>query len=55
VGTYRDEGQKRHGFIWRNGILTTFNMPNDHEVFGTVAAGINDIGQIVGNYVVEDG
>jgi len=54
VGTYRDEGQKRHGFIRRNGIFTTFNVPNDHEVFGTVAIGINDIGQIVGNYVHED-
>jgi uncharacterized membrane protein len=51
VGTYRDKGQKRHGFIWREGIFTTFNVPDDHPVFGTVAMGINDIGEIVGNFV----
>ena len=51
VGTYRDEFEKRHGFIWRKGNFTTFNVPGDHPVLGTVALGINDIGQIVGNYV----
>jgi uncharacterized membrane protein len=51
VGTYRDAAQKRHGFIWRKGTFTTFNAPNDHPLFGTVAFGINDIGQVVGNFV----
>jgi uncharacterized membrane protein len=48
VGTYRTlEGtfQKRHGFIWRKGNFTTFNVPKDHPEFG-----INNSGQIVGFY-----
>jgi probable HAF family extracellular repeat protein len=53
VGTYRDQNQKRHGFIWRNGIFTKpFNAPNDDPVLGTVALGINDHGEVVGDYVV---
>jgi probable HAF family extracellular repeat protein len=48
VGTFRRSDQKRHGFIWRNGFFTTFNVPGDHPVFGTVALGINDIGEVVG-------
>jgi len=50
VGTYRgifqtgDTTQTRHGFFWLNGTFTTFNVPGDHPVFGTVAFGINDIG-----------
>lgn len=67
--TYRDKDQKRHGFIWRNpnannpnanNPFTTFNVTNkqgeivDHDLFGTVALGINDIGEVVGNYVAKD-
>ena len=55
VGTYRDSTQKRHGFVWRKGGFTTFNVPNDHPEFGTVAMGINDIGEVVGNYVDTSG
>jgi uncharacterized membrane protein len=52
VGTYRDASQKRHGFIWMHGTVTaTFNVPNDDPVLGTVALGINDRGQIVGDFV----
>jgi hypothetical protein len=57
VGTYRgivktgDTNQTRHGFIWRNGAFTTFNVPGDDPVLGTVAFGINDIGEVVGDYV----
>jgi probable HAF family extracellular repeat protein len=51
VGTYRDATQRRHGFIWRNGTFTTFNVPGDDPVLGTVAFGINDIGEVVGDYV----
>ena len=58
MGTYRDNtaNQKRHGFIWLNGTFTTLNInvPGDHHVFGTVASGINDFGEVVGNYVAED-
>lgn len=53
MGTYSDEGQKRRGFIWRKGVFTAFiNVTNDHPVYGTVALGINDIGQVVGNFVL---
>jgi uncharacterized membrane protein len=52
VGTYRDEDQKRHGFIWRKGVFTSFNVPGDGpDPSGTVAFGINDIGEVVGTYV----
>jgi hypothetical protein len=60
VGTYRDTKDqahvdRRHGFIWRKGVFTTFNVPDDHPVLGTVAFGINDPGQIVGDYVDTSG
>jgi probable HAF family extracellular repeat protein len=51
VGTYRTAGPVRHGFVWKNGVYTTFNVPNNHPMLGTVAFGINDRGQIVGDYV----
>jgi hypothetical protein len=48
VGTYRDANEKRHGFIWRNGVFitTSINVPNDDPVLGTVAFGINDVGAV---------
>ena len=55
VGAYRTSDQKRHGYIWRNGVFTSFNVPNDHPVLGTVPLGINDRGQVVGNYVDGNG
>jgi uncharacterized membrane protein len=56
VGAYRDNkaappNNKRHGYIWYKGTFTTFNVPNDHSMFGTVPQGINDRGDIVGSYV----
>jgi probable HAF family extracellular repeat protein len=51
VGTYRDANSTRHGFIWRNSTFTIFNVPGDDPVLGTVAFGINDIGEVVGDYV----
>src|SRR5262249_36762643 len=53
VGTYRSPDNKRHGFLWSSGtfINTTINVPGDDPVLGTVAFGINDLGQIVGDYV----
>jgi len=57
VGTYRDAQEKRHGFIWSNGVFitTSINVPNDDPVLGTVAFGINDIGAVVGDYVDANG
>jgi probable HAF family extracellular repeat protein len=53
VGTYRDLNNKRHGFLWSRGtfINTAINVPHDDPVGGTVAIGINDLAQIVGDYV----
>ena len=58
VGAYRDHNakhpdqvDKRRGFVWRNGIFTPVNVPGDHPLCGTVAFGINDIDQVVENYV----
>jgi uncharacterized membrane protein len=56
VGTFRDANasppQKRRGFIWKDGHVTTiFNVPGDDPVGGTVAFGINDKGETVGNYL----
>jgi uncharacterized membrane protein len=55
VGAYRDGSQKRHGFIWRKGVFTSFNVPGDHTPLGTVPQGINESGQIVGSYVDAEG
>ena len=56
VGTYRDTNNTRHGFIWRKGTFTEFQVPNGGgQPFGTVAIGINDIGQVVGNYLDQGG
>jgi uncharacterized membrane protein len=54
VGTYRDKFgmEKRHGFVWKGTFInTTINVPGDDDVSGTVAFGINDLGEIVGDYV----
>jgi uncharacterized membrane protein len=56
VGTFRDANTsppfKRRGFIWKDGHVTTiFNVPGDDPVGGTVAFGINDKGETVGNYL----
>ena len=53
MGTYtKDEDHKdrRHGFIWSNGTFTTFSVPGDGPGFGTRAFGINDFGEVVGDY-----
>ncbi len=54
VGSYRDPSQKRHGFVWWKGKFTTFNVPNDDPVLGTVPIGINNRGQVIGSYVNAD-
>ena len=62
VGTFRDanskpQPQKRRSFIWKDGHFTIFNVLGDNgqeiddPVGGTVAFGINDKGETVGNYL----
>ena len=51
VGVYRDVNQTRHGFVWSKGHFTTFDVPEAVAPSGTVAIGINDRGEIVGDYV----
>jgi hypothetical protein len=58
VGTFRDANSsplpfKRRGFIWKDGhVTTTFNVDGDADApGGTVAFGINDKGETVGNYL----
>jgi hypothetical protein len=51
VGAYRTADQKRHGFLWRAGVFASFNVPGDDPVLGTVALGMNDLDQVVGDYV----
>jgi len=52
VGFYRValQPQRRLGFIWSKGTFTTFSEPFDGPAFGTRAFGINDIGEVVGDY-----
>jgi uncharacterized membrane protein len=49
VGDYRDPGGSFHGFVWRNGVFATFDVPFPDATFTTPTA-TNNIGQIVGFY-----
>ena len=51
IGVYRDANQTRHGFVWSKGDFTTFDVPGAAAPSGTVGLGINDSGEIVGDYV----
>jgi hypothetical protein len=54
VGAFRDNtaSQKRRSFIWKDGHFTIFNVPGDDPgPGGTIAFGINDKGETVGNYL----
>jgi probable HAF family extracellular repeat protein len=58
VGSWRDAtmNQTRHGFTWRSGSYTTFDVPGAatgtmDKPGGTVPIGINDHGDVVGDYV----
>jgi uncharacterized membrane protein len=46
VGRYGEEGVQ-HGFLLSQGVFTTIDPPNS---VGTFALGINNVGQIVGEY-----
>ena len=50
VGVYRDASQTRHGFTWSKGAFTSFDVPGSAAPLGTVGIGINDHGDVVGDY-----
>jgi uncharacterized membrane protein len=54
VGTYRDSASQLHGFIYRNGQVTTYDAPVA-DATQTSLTGINDAGELTGYYVVADG
>ena len=41
-----------NGFSWKNGTFTTINFPK--AKYGTVLAGVNNSGVIVGNHISSD-
>jgi uncharacterized membrane protein len=47
LGSYYDQEFTQHGFIFKNGVLTSFDPP---KAVGTIPAGINPAGTIVGTY-----
>jgi len=51
VGTYFDSyfSQLSHGFVWKDGVFTTVDVPSASR---TEAWGMNDSGEIVGTYFV---
>ena len=48
VGTYRDQDNLLHGFIYNDGSFQSFDHPSGDS--GTVFSGINDDGTVVGSY-----
>src|SRR5262249_58805081 len=53
VGRYYDAGFKTHGFLYSNGTYTILDDPLG--INGNAALGINDSGQIVGQYQNQNG
>jgi uncharacterized membrane protein len=47
VGSYADAASVEHGFLSSGGTFTAINFPG---ATGTVAAGINTVGDIVGGW-----
>ena len=54
VGLYFDNIHRDHGFLYSNGTFTTIDDPLAVDG-GTAAMGINNQGQIVGDYYNGDG
>lgn len=50
VGYYQGTEAAYHGFIYRDGIFTTFDLPFAPSFLGTQTADINNAGQIVGDF-----
>ena len=53
VGTYTDANFKSHGFVESGGTYTTIDHPLG--VYGTSISGINNLGQVVGDYYYDCG
>jgi probable HAF family extracellular repeat protein len=54
VGDYMDTTGNFHGFVWANGIFSTFDVPFP-EATTTAPSAINNVGQIVGFYFDDNG
>jgi probable HAF family extracellular repeat protein len=52
VGFYRDSNGS-HGFVWSSGLFQTIDVP--HNLGRTFARGINNLGQVVGDYLDSSG
>ena len=52
VGYYRDAHSNFHGFLYSGGSYTTIDDPNNPQ--DSVSVGINNKGQIVGDYIEPD-
>jgi uncharacterized membrane protein len=48
LGAWYDQSFTEHGFIFKDGMVTSFDYPNDVE---TIPYGINAAGEIVGGYL----
>jgi uncharacterized membrane protein len=56
VGVYRDSDQTRHGFLLSKGIYTTLDVPGaGGPDGGTIPLGMNDHGEVVGDFTYFDG
>jgi hypothetical protein len=57
VGYYLDSGHVNYGFLYSGGTYTTLDDPSASHAYddGTVAAGINREGDIVGYYLDQTG
>ena len=49
VGYYRDQTGENHGFVWSDGVFSTFDLPDLQNVI-PYPHGINNRGQIVGSF-----
>jgi probable HAF family extracellular repeat protein len=52
VGYYSDAAEARHGFLFRQGMYTTIDVPG---ALATELTGINSQGDIAGAFDVTDG
>lgn len=50
VGSYRDNLERQHGFLWVNGKFTAIDVPPAWNATATVAYGVSGSSRIVGTY-----
>ena len=56
TGSYSDDGGAHyHGFLLKDGVFTAFDVPFMSNLLYTAPQGINNKGQIVGDYYNSDG